>query len=88
VVAAVQAEHGLTPPEPEAVANPSDSRDVTLRQQDEELARLRAELARRDKEDAGSAAKADEIAALKAQLGEGALVTNAPGSTVGSTQPA
>lgn len=70
VVAAIQGEHGLTPPEPDAVANPSDPRDVTLREQDAELDRLRAELARRDKADQESQAKADEIASLKAQLSE------------------
>lgn len=68
IVRAIQAEHGLTPPEPDALVNPADSRDVTLRQQDEELERLRAELARRDKAKNESAAKADEIAAIKAQL--------------------
>lgn len=68
IVLAIQREHDLVPPPPDALLQPLDARDQTLRNQDEELALLRAELARRNKADAAVEDKAHEIAALRAQL--------------------
>jgi hypothetical protein len=68
IVLAIQREHGLVPPPPDVLVQPLDPRDQTLRNQDAELALLRAELARRDKLDADAEGKAAEIAALRARL--------------------
>jgi hypothetical protein len=63
VVRAIQAEKGLLPPEPDHIRNYADPRDVTLRQQDDELAALRKQL---DNLNAAAALR-EEIAVAKAK---------------------
>jgi hypothetical protein len=68
VVRAIQVEHDLVPPEPDVIANLSDPRDITLRNQDAEIAALKAELERRNQAAEREAANAAQIAELRGQL--------------------
>lgn len=99
VIRAIRAEFGIEVPEPDHSANVADSRDLTLRQQDDEIAALRKKLERADLEkelavreaeiraaNASHPVTADQVADVADAAGVGTDSTD-PGDTAVTRTP-